>query len=401
MDEVLKYAIDNDIINMSYVQDQINMMKRKELLDRHPYKIWKGKDGKWYTYLQDDKNRRVLKKRSLQKDIEDIVVNYWKEQSENPTIGDVFNEWNDRRLELRKISQATHIRNKQVYNRHFSEFGKRNIKDISKDDIEDFLEEQIPKHNLNAKAFSNLKTITRGILRRAKKKKFISFNVNEIFDDLEVSDRDFVKKTENVEKQIFNESEMPRVMEYLEGQKPTLLNLGILLMFVTGVRVGEICALKWEDWDGCSFHICRTETRYQKDGKTVYEIVEHPKTAAGIRASVVPPHCIWIVKEIRKLNPFGEYVFENNGNRIKTYSFRKKLYRICNDLGITQKSPNKIRKTYASILLDNQIPEKNVIELMGHTDISCTKKFYGKDRKSSERKAEILDQISEFRIGNY
>ena len=218
---------------------------------------------------------------------------------------------------------------------------------------------------------------------------------------MEVSDRDFVKKTENVEKQIFNESEMPRVMEYLEGQKPTLLNLGILLMFVTGVRVGEICALKWEDWDGCSFHICRTETRYQKDGKTVYEIVEHPKTAAGIRASVVPPHCIWIVKEIRKLNPFGEYVFENNGNRIKTYSFRKKLYRICNDLGITQKSPNKIRKTYASILLDNQIPEKNVIELMGHTDISCTKKFYGKDRKSSERKAEILDQISEFRIGNY
>ncbi len=36
----------------------------------------------------------------------------------------------------------------------------------------------------------------------------------------------------------------------------------------------------------------------------------------------------------------------------------------------------------AEILLDNQIPDKNIIELMGHTDISCTKKFYSRNRKS-------------------
>lgn len=398
--ELLKYALEHDMIDMSYVQEQINMSKRKELLEKHPYKIWNGKDGKWYTYLPDDEKGRLLKKRSSEKDIEDIVIDYWKKQIENPTFEDVFNEWNNRRLELKKISESTHLRNIQIYNRHFSKFGKRNIKNISPEDITEFLEEQIPEYNLKVKAFSNLKTITRGTLKRAKKRKLISFNVLDVFDDLDVSDRDFTEIIKNPDEEVFNENEMPKVIEYLEHQEFTLLNLGILLMFITGARIGELSVFRWSDWDGFAFHIQRTETRYKEEsGKYVYTIKEYPKTPAGIRSVVIPPHCMWVVKEIRKLNPFGEYVFEKDGNRIKTYSFRKKLYRICKVLNIKQKSPHKVRKTYASILLDNQIPEKNVIELMGHTDISCTKKFYSRDRKSNEKKAEMLDQIPEFRIG--
>ena len=123
-------------------------MKRKELLEKHPYKIWQGKDGKWYTYLPDDKKGRVLKKRTSQKAIEDDVIAYLKTELENPTITEVFNEWNDRRLELKKISDATHLRNKQVFNRHYKEFGNQRIKVISADDFDRFLEEQIPLHNL-------------------------------------------------------------------------------------------------------------------------------------------------------------------------------------------------------------------------------------------------------------
>lgn len=211
--------------------------------------------------------------------------------------------------------------------------------------------------------------------------------MTEIFNDLDVSDKDFAPTILNMEEEVFDESEMPEVIEWLESQKKTLLNLGILLMFVTGVRIGELSAFKWEDWDGCAFHIHRTETRYQDaSGKFIYDIKEYPKTPAGVRSAVVPPRCKWIVKEIRKLNPFGTFVFERNGTRIKTYSFRRKLYRICKKLEITQKSPHKVRKTYASILLDNQIPDKNIIELMGHTDITCTKEFYSRDRRSNEKK---------------
>ena len=44
-DELLKYAVENGIIDLLYVQEQIEMNKRKELLGKHPYKIWEGKDG--------------------------------------------------------------------------------------------------------------------------------------------------------------------------------------------------------------------------------------------------------------------------------------------------------------------------------------------------------------------
>lgn len=90
---------------------------------------------------------------------------------------------NDRRLELKKISSSTHLRNAQIFSRHFNEFGSERIKSISPDDIEEFLEEQIPKHNLSAKAFSNLKSVTKGFLKRAKKIKLIDFNVEELFQD--------------------------------------------------------------------------------------------------------------------------------------------------------------------------------------------------------------------------
>ena len=51
--ELLKYAVENGMINTALVQEKIEMQKREELLNKHPYKIYQGKDGKWYTYLPD------------------------------------------------------------------------------------------------------------------------------------------------------------------------------------------------------------------------------------------------------------------------------------------------------------------------------------------------------------
>ena len=75
-DELLQYALEHDMIDMSYVQEQVNMIKRKELLEKHPYKIWQGKDDKWYTYLPDEEKGRLLKKRKTEKEIEVIIIEY-------------------------------------------------------------------------------------------------------------------------------------------------------------------------------------------------------------------------------------------------------------------------------------------------------------------------------------
>ena len=119
------------MLNLAYVQEQIEMSKRKELLNKHPYKIWEGTDGKWHTYLPERKKGRIPRKRNTLEEIQQVVVDYWKQQEENPTIEEIFNEWNDRRLELEKISPSTHLRYKLDFKRYYEEMGKKRINSIT------------------------------------------------------------------------------------------------------------------------------------------------------------------------------------------------------------------------------------------------------------------------------
>ena len=393
--ELLKYALENGMLDITRIQEQIEMNKRKELLSRHPYKIWQGKDGKWRSYLPDEKKGRRLINRSSQKDVENEIIKYWKTQEENPKIKEVFQEWNDRRLELKKISEATHLRNKQIFNRHYKEFGEERIKSIEPEEIEEFLEEQIPEYNLTAKAFSNLKTITRGFLKRAKKRKLISYNVEEIFQELDTSDSDFHRVIKEDYQEVFDEEEMPIIMDYLINNID-MMNLGILLMFLTGIRIGELVTLKHSDFSGNVFNVRRTETRYIKNGGYVYEVKEFPKSEAGVRTVIIPRDYEWVSKKIQVTNPFSEYIFVKNNKRITTQAVRMRLRRICDKLGIYRKSPHKIRKTYGSILLDNHIDNRLIIGQMGHTDILCTEQHYHRNRKGIEKKSAILSSIPEF-----
>lgn len=69
-----QYAIDNGIINLPNIQSIIEMKKRQELLNNHPYKIWEGSNGKWYTYLPDEKKGRILKKRNTKKILKTLLL---------------------------------------------------------------------------------------------------------------------------------------------------------------------------------------------------------------------------------------------------------------------------------------------------------------------------------------
>ena len=73
----MKYAIGHGILDMSYVQDVYEMNKRQEMLKEHPYKIWKGKCGKWYTYLPDkEKGRKLIMEQVGHTDISCTEIHY-------------------------------------------------------------------------------------------------------------------------------------------------------------------------------------------------------------------------------------------------------------------------------------------------------------------------------------
>ena len=84
------------------------------------------------------------------------------------------------------------------------------------------------------------------------------------------------------------------------------------------------------------------------------------------------------------------------GKRLTTNAIRKRMQKICKELGIKYRPPHKIRKTYGTILIDNNVDTRFITDQMRHTDILCTEKYYHRNRKTDNRKAEILGGISEF-----
>lgn len=170
-------------------------------------------------------------------------------------------------------------------------------------------------------------------------------------------------------------------------------------MFATGIRVGELVALKHDVFDGNTFKIRRTETRFLgEDGKYVYSVKEFPKSEAGVRTVIIPEDYAWLCSKIKSLNPFGEYIFtDKSGKRMTTNCIRRRQERNCKKLGIYKKSPHKIRKTYGTILLDYNIDNRLIMEQMGHTDISCTENYYHRNRRGIEQKSHIISSIPEFK----
>ncbi|MBR4768427.1 MAG: site-specific integrase [Lachnospiraceae bacterium] len=384
------------MLDAEELENQIQKMKRQEILANHDHKIYQSA-GKWFTYVSGGEKGRILVKRNTKEAIEDAVVEFYRKREYNPSFNELFKEWNDRQIAIGKIIPATHARNQQIYARHFTKFGKKRIKTLTPADLEDFLENQIGKFDMSAKSFSNLKSIVRGVLRMAKRKELINFSIEAMLEDLDINSHSFRQTIKEDYQEVFNDDEMEKIVSYLKGNQDKW-NLGILLLFVTGMRVGELCTLKHEDIEDDSVKIRRTETKYlSSNGKWIQDVKEFPKTRAGFRTIVLPENYVWLLDELQKLNPDGEYLFVNDeGERLHIRSFDHRLRKINEKLGIYNKSCHKIRKTYGSILLDNHVDQQMIKDQMGHTNIRTTETYYHRNRKSLDRKGKIISSIPEF-----
>lgn len=372
----------------------VEMERRADLIKRHPHKIWIDQKGRWSTYILTEEGRK-LKKRKTKEELEEVIFQHELKKSFDVTIKQAFNEWNAWKLELGKICESTYYRNQNVFKRHYKEFGEQSIKEVDEDAFRDFLEMQIPKHNLTSRDFANLKTITRGFLKWSKRKGYISWNYDYMLTNIEVSKRDFRKVIKEDCQEVYSEEETKEVIEYLVGHQDQT-NLGLLLIFVTGVRVGELSTLKIEDVKEDYIQIRRTESTWLKDGKRFVVVKEFPKSMAGWRDVVLPTEYVWILQKLVSLNPHGEYLFERCGKRRTEQVFQHRIRRICKELGIVVKSPHKIRKTYSTILLDNSVDTNMILQQMGHSSISTTERHYHRNRKSFDKKKEILDSLPDF-----
>ena len=398
--ELLKYAVENGIIDTALVQQKIEMHEREEILKQHPYDIYQGKDLLWYTYLPDEVMGRKKVKRKTERAVQDRVVSFYKERKKREkekalTIEAVYNAWTKHKLTNGEVQKQTIDRYDCDFNKYFSEIRNLSITTVNGDRLEQFVDESISDYEMNLKQFSNFRIVLYGIFKYAKKRKYVDFSISEFLTDMEISPKRFKKIVTQPLDQVYSKEEKTAMEDYLT-KNLDVMNLALLLAFKTGLRVGELAALKKEDIINYTVYINRTEIRYKDDdGKSVYAVRDYPKSEAGIRFVVLPEKYKWIIDKC--LTCAGsEYLFMKDGHRIRTYSFRRRLNYTCEaKINMKAKSPHKVRKTYGTILLDGKVSESTILNSMGHVDLKCTRDHYYYDRNSIEEKRMELSRLSE------
>ena len=383
--ELLSFILDSDIVDRTTILHNYEMAKRNELLKKHPCRIWQGKsNGMWYTYIpQEDGKRRLIKKRTREQ-VEDIIVEHYKDE---PSVNEVFKRWIEDKKHFGEISPATCDRYVADFHRYFNDTSLKykKIKSITEDEIEEHIREQILIHNLTSKAYGGLRTIIIGVWSYAYKHKYTSVAIKTFFTELNLSQKIFYHKPKNNENEVFSDNEVEMIKKYLTEHNPNVISYGIMLAMRSGLRVGELCSLHQTDVGDHSLSISKTETRYKvTDGEYTRAVKDNAKTEAGNRIVLIDDESMMLIKEIQRLNPNGEYLFEINGKRCIGQSFTRKLERTCESLNIKPRPMHKCRKTYITTLINANVPESLIIDQVGHTDIKTSKQFYLYNNKTRE-----------------
>lgn len=399
--ELLNYAIENGIIDINTIQKQIEMNERYRYIEMHESKVWQSTDGNWYTYLPDikSKNGRKLIKRKTETGLYDSIVEHYKGIENEPYIETVFDEWVSKKLSYGEIQKQSYDRYKTDFDRFFKDTRIANTKFryITEEMLEDFIKSTIHDKELTSKSWSGCRTLLNGIFKYAKKKGYTDISITSFMGDLDISKKSFKKRVFTSEESVFTDNEVLMISEYIQKREPTIIELGVLLTFETGLRVGELSAIKWSDVDGYLLNINKREVHYRgDDGKYIYEIVDEAKTDAGTRKVILSENAQRLLKQIRTINPFGEYVFMKNGKRIRGACFTRRLLGVCKSLNITQRSEHKARKTYATKLLDAGLNDRLVISQMGHTQIETTRKHYYFNNKNIEQNKKQIEEAIKY-----
>lgn len=396
--EILNFALENGIIDIHTIQKKIEMNERKKYLENHEFRVWQGKDGKWYTYVPDEmheKGRRLIKK-TQRIGIDDELVKYYKSVEEEPYFSGVFNEWVKSKLRYGEITKQTYDRYYSDYEKYIekSNISKCKFRYITEDMLEDYIKCTIADNKMSSKAWANLRTLINGVFKYGKKKGYTKISITNFMGDLQISSKAFTNKRKSDKEQVFTDEEVRSIIDYIFSSKFDLHDLGILLAFQTGLRAGEISALRYSDIDTNNkvIQIEKTEIHYKDDkGHTIYEVRDFPKTEAGIRELYVNDDTLEIIKKIKAINPFCEYLFsDSSGDRICGYVFTKRLYKICDKLKINRRSIHKARKTYATKLISANLNERFIMQQMGHKDISTTRNYYLFNNMSEEEKKKQI-----------
>lgn len=368
---LLKEALKNGSIDVGSVLDTIMATKREQVKKLHTYAITapSHEKGRWQTWYKDKDGKRINIKAPTEEKLLDKLIPIYLSDShfEKLTFHELYQEWLDYKKSVVN-SPNTIKRHEQHYRKYFESSLLHNRKMVKIDEL--LLETEcnriIREFNLPRKEWTNIKTILNGMFEYAVRKKYLTENPLEKVQIL-VKFKQVIKKTGKTE--TYNSDELKELNLYLDRMYTETNDtafLAIKLNFLLGLRVGELVALKWEDYSESHLHIIREEVRDQITNH--YEVVEHTKTNRD-RFVVLVPKAMDILKKIDRQSDF---IFMRDGKRITSRQIAYVLEKYAERHGLSTKSTHKMRKTFASNLNANGVPLDCIRELLGHSNLNTT-----------------------------
>ena len=274
-----------------------------------------------------------------------------------------------------RVKVRTYSRYKSIIELHLiPELGDINIDNLKRRAIQEFLIKKKKDGNLvNGKALSSASVnLIHTVLSMA-------FEYAIDMEICEVNPCIRLKRMPEDCKQIeaFTRDEQKKIEIYIKDSEDRRL-FGILLSFYSGLRIGELIALNWQDvdFDKGIIHINKTAYRDKsKIGK--WEVcIDKPKTKSSKRIIPLPTCIINLMKEY-SLTAKSDCVVENKkGERMAIRSYQYIFEKLTEKVGVRKLNFHAIRHTFATRAIECGMDIKTLSEIMGHKNTSITLNRY-------------------------
>ena len=195
---------------------------------------------------------------------------------------------------------------------------------------------------------------------------------------------------------ILSRSHQKQIMEYIRLHF-TFKNLGIYICLSAGMRIGEICALTWDDLDveNGIIHVRKTIQRIyviEEHRKYTEVILDTPKTKNSIREVPMTKNLLKMIRPIKKIVNGNFYVLTNEPKPTEPRTYRNYYKQFMQSLGLPLMKFHGLRHSFATRCIESKCDYKTVSVLLGHSNISTTLNLYV--HPNLEQKKRCMEQMS-------
>ncbi|HYK77880.1 MAG TPA: tyrosine-type recombinase/integrase [Daejeonella sp.] len=195
--------------------------------------------------------------------------------------------------------------------------------------------------------------------------------------------------------EVLSRTHQKKLMNYIQ-EHFTFRNLGIYICLSAGIRIGEICALTWEDMD-TDMGVIRIRRTIQRiyvieDGIRQTELVlDTPKTKNSIRDIPMSRDLLKILKPVKKIVNNSFFVLTNDTKPTEPRTYRTYYKNLMKELAMPELKFHGLRHSFATRCIESKCDYKTVSVLLGHSNISTTLNLYV--HPNMEQKKKAIDQM--------